>query len=75
MLNLGCKMFHHCHPPPPSSYSIFILVVEVIGMTAVLPYAALNAVHTHPTGGPGLPPDDGLMEPDKKFHVRVLVPW
>lgn len=44
-------------------------------MTAVLPYAALNAVHTHPTGGPGLPADDGLTEPDKRFSVRVLLPW
>lgn len=45
------------------------------GMTAVLPYAALNAVHTHPAGGPGLPVDDGLTEPDKKFNVRVMLPW
>jgi len=36
-------------------------------MTSVLPYAVVNAVHTHPTGSAGLPPDDGVSEPDKKW--------
>lgn len=102
---------------PPRWYSITILVIECLGMTAVLPYALMNVVHTHPSGSPGaaradararskteapcrcaarsasgarcrgeppprplhpppgLPADDGLSEPDKRFHVRVLVPW
>uniref|UniRef100_A0A383V9F4 Glycosyltransferase 2-like domain-containing protein n=1 Tax=Tetradesmus obliquus TaxID=3088 RepID=A0A383V9F4_TETOB len=55
-------------------YSCCVLAVEIIGITAVIPYAALNCVHTHPTGSPGLPADDGFTEPDKKFTVRVLVP-
>eukprot|EP00879_Flechtneria_rotunda_P011197 GHRR01011695.1.p1 GENE.GHRR01011695.1~~GHRR01011695.1.p1 ORF type:complete len:695 (+),score=198.24 GHRR01011695.1:342-2426(+) len=55
-------------------YSISVLVVECIGMTAVVPYAFINAVHTNPTGSPGLPADDSMTEPDKKFTVRVLVP-
>ena len=41
----------------------------------MVPYALLNMVHTHPSGSGGLPADDGLMEPDKKFTVRVMVPW
>lgn len=44
-------------------------------MTSVIPYAALNAVHAHPTGSAGLPVDDGVSEPEKKFNVRVMVPW
>jgi len=55
------------HAPPPKTLRP--------GITAVIPYAVLNAVHTHPSGSPGLPPDDGLTDPDKKFNVRVLVPW
>lgn len=47
-------------------YSIIILVIECLGMTAVIPYAFLNMVHTHPTGSQGLPPDDGFSIPDKK---------
>jgi hypothetical protein len=27
----------------------------------------MNVCHTHPTGSPGLPPDDGLMAPDKTY--------
>ena len=48
-----------------SRYSIIILVVECIGITAVIPYAAINVIHTHPTGSPGLPVDDGISLPDK----------
>ncbi|GBF89253.1 six-hairpin glycosidase [Raphidocelis subcapitata] len=59
---------------PYKWYSILILVVECIGMTSVVPYALLNVVHTHPSGSGGLPADDGLMEPDKRFTVRVMVP-
>ncbi|KAI8463876.1 MAG: nucleotide-diphospho-sugar transferase [Monoraphidium minutum] len=55
-------------------YSVVILIIEFLGVSAVLPYAAFNCVHTHPTGSYGLPPDDGLTEPDTKFSVRVLVP-
>jgi hypothetical protein len=43
-----------------------VLAVEIVGITAVVPYAALNCVHTHPTGSAGLPADDGFTEPDKK---------
>jgi hypothetical protein len=44
-------------------------------MTAVIPYGLLNTVHVHPVKGAGLPVDDGVSQPDKGFHVRVLVPW
>lgn len=47
-------------------YSICILIVELIGITSVIPYAAINIVHTHPTGSAGLPVDDGFSTPDKK---------
>eukprot|EP00775_Hariotina_reticulata_P006654 gene6654-6879_t len=55
-------------------YSICVLIVELIGITSVIPYAAINVVHTHPTGSAGLPIDDGFSTPDKKFVLRVLVP-
>jgi hypothetical protein len=42
-----------------------VLVVECIGISAVIPYAVLNVVHTHPSSSPGLPADDGSMQPDK----------
>jgi len=47
-------------------YSICILIVELIGITSVIPYAAINIVHTHPTGSAGLPVDDGFSTPDKR---------
>lgn len=49
----------------PHRYSIIILVVEFIGVTAVIPYALINCIHTHPAGSPGLPIDDGMTQPDK----------
>ncbi len=48
-------------------YSIFILAIELLGTTAVFPYALLNAVHSKPTGSKGLPADDGVSEPNKKW--------
>lgn len=70
---------HHTHRPPSNiqgtQHPKHKTNQQNTGVLAVLPYAALNAVHSHPSGSPGLPADDGLTEPDKKFHVRVLVPW
>jgi hypothetical protein len=50
---------------PVCRYSIIVLVVECIGISAVLPYGLLNVCHTHPTGSQGLPADDGTLLPDK----------
>ncbi|KAF8068163.1 midA [Scenedesmus sp. PABB004] len=45
-------------------YSACLLVVELIGISSVLPYALVNVVHTRPTGSPGLPADS-VSAPDK----------
>lgn len=52
-------------PHTHCSYSIIVLVVECIGISAVLPYSIINVCHIHPTGSQGLPPDDGTLLPDK----------
>lgn len=76
----------HCHLQLQlCRYSIIVLVVECIGISAVVPYGLVNICHTHPTGSPGLPADDGTLLPDKtsallpspvelQFSMRVLVP-
>lgn len=46
-------------------YSIIVLIVECIGISAVIPYGVINVCHTHPSGSPGLPVDDGTLSPDK----------
>ncbi len=53
---------------------MWILVVECMGISAVLPYALLQVVSTRPTGSPGLPPDDGISIGEKTFNIHVLVP-
>jgi hypothetical protein len=67
----------HPHPPlplAPCRYSILILTVEIMGITAVLPYALLQVDSTRPAGSGGLPPDDGISCGEKVFCVNVLVP-
>jgi cellulose synthase/poly-beta-1,6-N-acetylglucosamine synthase-like glycosyltransferase len=60
---------------PNRWYSALIFAVELLGATAVLPYAVINTRHLHSTGTPGLPEDDGTMVcNDCPFHVRVLIP-
>lgn len=51
--------------PPLCRYSIVVLVVECIGISAVLPYGLINVCHTHPSGSLGLPAGDGSLLPDK----------
>lgn len=57
-------------------YGWLVLGVELLGVTAVLPYGAMLVVHTESTGSPGLPADDGslMLPPDKRFRVHVMVP-
>jgi cellulose synthase/poly-beta-1,6-N-acetylglucosamine synthase-like glycosyltransferase len=57
-------------------YGAFVFAVELMGLAAVLPYAAMLVVYTAPTGSMGLPADDGrvILPPEKRFHVRVLIP-
>jgi hypothetical protein len=49
----------------PCRYSIIVLVVECIGISAVIPYGLINVCHTHTTASQGLPADDGTLLPDK----------
>jgi hypothetical protein len=53
-----------------------VLVAELFGLSAVLPYGFLLWRYTKPSGSRGLPPDDGrvVMPPDKRFNVHMLVP-
>jgi hypothetical protein len=53
-----------------------VLAVELVGVTAVLPYGLLLVLHTASAHTPGLPPDNGrwLLPPEKHFSVHVLVP-
>jgi hypothetical protein len=53
-----------------------VLVVELMGLSAVLPYGFLLVRYTGSAGSRGLPLDDGrvVLPADKCFHVRVLVP-
>jgi hypothetical protein len=46
-------------------YSIIVLIVECVGISAVIPYGVINVCHTHPSGSLGLPADDGTLLPDK----------
>jgi len=59
---------------PHRWYSALIFAIELLGATAVLPYAVVNTRHLHAAGSPGLPADDGASVcTDCPFHVRVLV--
>ena len=53
-----------------------MLAVELLGASAMLPYAMLLPWHTVSTGSSGLPPDNGRLSlpQDKHFKVHVLVP-
>ena len=53
-----------------------MLVVEIIGLSAVVPYGFLLPFYTASTGSRGLPLDDGrvVLPPEKRFRVHVLVP-
>lgn len=55
---------------------MLVLVVELIGLTAVLPYGLLLPFHTLGSGSKGLPIDDGrvILPPEKRFRVHILVP-
>jgi len=56
-------------------YCWFTLAVEMVGVTAMLPYALLMTRAILPTGSSGLPTAEEA-EPNEyyDFHVRVLVP-
>lgn len=51
-------------------------MVEFLGLSSVLPYGFLLWLYTSSSHSKGLPVDDGrvIMPPEKRFHVRVLVP-
>jgi hypothetical protein len=55
---------------------VFVLIAEIIGLTAVAPYGFLLWLHTQPSGSKGLPVDDGrvVLPPAKRFNVHILVP-
>lgn len=55
-------------------YGVYILAVEIVGISSVLPYGLLLVMHTTPHKRAGLPRDDGRTRPVANFHVRVLVP-
>ena len=61
---------------PDRRYGIVILVVELMGLSAVLPYGFMLFRYTASKGSKGLPIDDGkvILPVDKRFHVRVLIP-
>lgn len=53
-----------------------VLIVELIGLSAVIPYGMLLPLHTASAGSRGLPLDDGrvVLPPEKRFRVHILVP-
>lgn len=57
-------------------YGVLILVVELIGLTSVIPYGMLLPFQTLSSGSKGLPIDDGkvILPPEKRFRVHILVP-
>ena len=57
-------------------YGVLVLIVELIGFTAVLPYGLLLPFYTASSGSRGLPLDDGrvVLPADKRFRVHILVP-
>jgi hypothetical protein len=61
-------------PSPPRSYQMYVFFVEMLGVSALIPYALLLVVSTRPTGSKGLPPDDGISVGEKVFNINVLVP-
>jgi len=65
LLNQGTCLSALLPLSPTTRYSIIVLIVECIGISAVIPYGVINVCHTHPSGSPGLPVDDGTLSPDK----------
>lgn len=53
-------------------YGIYILVVECMGISAMLPYAALLVVYTLSSGSKGLPKDDGQTIATKRCVLASL---
>lgn len=53
-----------------------MLIAEIFGLTAVVPYGALLWLYTAPSDSRGLPVDDGkvVLPPEKRFNVHILVP-
>jgi hypothetical protein len=62
--------------PAPRRYAVLVLVVEFIGLSAVVPYGLLLPLYTASSGSRGLPLDDGrvVLPPGKRFRVHILVP-
>jgi hypothetical protein len=58
----------------PRRYQVYVFCVEMMGVSALVPYALLLVVSTRPTGSKGLPPDDGISVGEKVFSINVLVP-
>jgi hypothetical protein len=57
-----------CAPAPASRrYGIYILVIECMGISAMLPYASLLVVYTLGSGSRGLPKDDGQTIATKRW--------
>jgi hypothetical protein len=77
-LPLGCLMLAALAAVPVACcrYGIVILVVELMGLSAVLPYGFMLFRYTASKGSKGLPIDDGkvILPVEKRFHVRVLIP-
>jgi hypothetical protein len=53
-----------------------VVVAELFGLSAVMPYGFLLWLYTRPSGSRGLPADDGrvVLPPEKRFNVHILVP-
>lgn len=73
---LPALSFARCCSSLPCRYGVLILVVEIIGLTSVVPYGMLLPFYTSSSGSKGLPIDDGrvVLPADKRFRVHILVP-
>lgn len=65
-----------CCPCVARRYGVLVLVVELLGLSAVLPYGFLLPFYTASSGSRGLPIDDGrvVLPREKCFVVHILVP-
>ncbi len=65
-LQLGCQhdlvaARHALLPLPLVRYCVIVFIVELLGVTAVLPYGFMLVRYTETTSTPGLPTDDGKV--------------
>lgn len=69
------SLFTHAHTPKPAGrrYGILVLMVEIIGGLAQLPYAACLLMRVH-NNKPPAPDEKGVVRTLAPYHVRVLIP-